>query len=72
MMKMKMKNKLIKKYGIWDAVTSQGLSSYPNDKWDATLDDDGFHLFDSKKEAIFAAHELTKIFRKHQTDAKIE
>lgn len=65
-------NKLIKKYGIWDAVTSQGLSNYPNYEWEATLHDGGFHLFDSKKDAIFAAHELTKMFRKHQADAEIE
>lgn len=60
------------KYGIWDAVTSQGLSKYPNYEWDATFENGRFYLFGSKKDAIFAAHELTKMFRKHQSDAEIE
>ncbi len=66
-------NKTMKKYGIWDVVTLQGLSKYPNDEWNATFEDGGFYLFDSKKDAIFAAHELTKMIRQHPSDdAEIE
>lgn len=67
-----MKKTSSNKYGIYDAVTHEGLSNYPYFiEWDATFEDGGFHLFDTKEDAVHAALELTKLFLESDKNCEI-